>query len=258
MGRIREEVWQHERSASQRTHVRVCSYFLPSNPSFLLNIPFDAFSRIPTPIKWMPLRSQVVIDGWILLQVARRIDSPSDSGSTSGGNGIASDVALVQPAVDYQLARRKGKLFFSDVSIDMIASISPLNHRGHVHSGSPILNPFFFHSYSKRRCYGCLGSDIGIRCRKVVAPFRTVCSLAIMLSEALLNPHHRTVLYSHYLAYSNFNTFFVSFFRRAPQIASVRIQGCRIVCTTEVQTSYPINPDLMDGSKGDQPPRENR
>ena len=105
----------------------------------------------------MPLRSQVVIDGWILLQVARRIDSPSDSGSTSGENGIASDVARVQPAVDYQLARRKGKLYFSDVSIDMIASISPLNHRGHVHSGSPILNPFFFILTAKEGAMDVLG-----------------------------------------------------------------------------------------------------
>lgn len=63
------------------------------------------------------MRSQVVIDGWILLQVARRIDSPSGPGSTSGENGVASDVARVQPAVDYQLARRKGKLFSSDVSV---------------------------------------------------------------------------------------------------------------------------------------------
>jgi len=63
----------------------------------------------------------VVIDGWILLQVARRVDSP-DSGSTSGKSGIASDAAQVQlqPAVDYQLARRKGKSFFLAISINRL------------------------------------------------------------------------------------------------------------------------------------------
>lgn len=50
-----------------------------------------------------------------------------------------------------------------------------------------------------------------------------------MLSEPLPGPYYRTVLYSHYLAYSNLNTFFVLFFQRASGIASARIQGCNIV-----------------------------
>jgi hypothetical protein len=204
-----------------------------------------------------PLRSQVVIDGWILLQVARQIDSPSDPGSTSGDSGIASDAARVQPAVDYQLARRKGKLFFSDVSIDMIASISPLNHRGHVYSGSPILNAFFFHSYSKRRCYGCLGSDIGIRCRKVVAPFRTVRSLAIMLSKALLGPYYRTVLYTHISHTPISIPFLFNFFDEHRGLHQLGFKDVILLPNNQQRFKRDTQSDLVDRTKGEQPPQEN-
>jgi hypothetical protein len=51
----------------------------------------------------------------------------------------------------------KASIFSSDVSIDMIASISPLNHRGHVYFGSPILNAFFFILTAKEGAMDVLG-----------------------------------------------------------------------------------------------------
>ena len=90
----------------------------------------------------------MVIDGWIFLQVARRIDSLSDSGSTRGKNGIASDATRAQQAVDYQLARRKGKFVFQTFpSISrrfLVSLIAVMCALWVCLSNLPILNSFFF------------------------------------------------------------------------------------------------------------------
>jgi hypothetical protein len=106
MGGIRAKAWQPERSTSQGTHVsdKVISFpFFPSN-----------FYPTGTLLRtcWI-FYSQVVIDGWIFLQVARRIDSTSSSDQGTAGdkseNGTGSDAGGFIVPVDYQLARRKGK-----------------------------------------------------------------------------------------------------------------------------------------------------